>query len=92
MITMLYEKTLSRKIIGSHEKSVIDESNGKTHNGHANGFLSGTLTQNASIKDYPKAFWSGLCGCLGSRPASGRGGTTDPKEPASMGKILNLMK
>ncbi len=79
MITMLYEKTLSRKIIGAHaqpaEKPDAD--------------VDGSLSEPAKPKAYPKILWKRLSAWMrgSSRPKK-----IPLKQPASMGKILNLMR
>jgi ABC-type multidrug transport system fused ATPase/permease subunit len=88
MITMIYEKTLNRKILGAKEEHSNGQTNGETSaesNGHSNG-------QDEPVK--PES-WSWLSRLLESfRSIFSR----KPKAPeeervvASMGKILNLMR
>lgn len=79
MITMLYEKTLSRKIIGAHaQPAEIPDAD-----------IDDFLPEPAKSKAYPKILWKRLSGWMSdsSRPEKDL-----LKQPASMGKILNLMR
>lgn len=76
MITMLYEKTLGRKI--SFQPPEIE----KDKNGDANGNGS------QRSKEASSSFW----GKMISKIARTRAPPIPVKEPASMGKILNLMR
>jgi ABC-type multidrug transport system fused ATPase/permease subunit len=81
MITMLYEKTLNRKIgftSDTKETSPNGESNGHATNGDIHSKLESKWWQKT---------WSRIAWTL-KRKAE----TPPPKEPASMGKILNLMR
>lgn len=80
MITMLYEKTLGRKISFNPPKPKT-ESDGEVGNSAAeNG--------NGHKKTGPVVSW--LSGLISKFKKSKK--TDDSKEPASMGKILNLMR
>jgi hypothetical protein len=81
MITMLYEKTLSRKVIALSSKAIIEVDTNGTLNGgksaeqswfnRALGFLAKPFILLCSSRKSPKI---------------------DPaKQPASMGRILNIM-
>lgn len=76
MITMLYEKTLGRKI--SFQPPEVE----KAQNGHTNG------NGDAITKSSPPTFWSKVL----SKFTSAKAAPAPAKEPASMGKILNLMR
>ncbi len=84
MITMLFEKTLSRKVVSVSSKAIVEVPAGRNANGNGNG--------NAHIKR-SNASWFQRIGALlakvcGHRKAKKVGG----KDFASMGKILNLMR
>jgi ABC-type multidrug transport system fused ATPase/permease subunit len=100
MITMLYEKTLNRKIIGesSREKELAQEEDGA--NGeitHANldvneqtPLLPSSTTRNKhGISLYGKSakFFAKAFSWMPKKPSK-----FEQKKPASMGKLLNLMK
>ncbi|KAG4032984.1 hypothetical protein MFRU_005g00080 [Monilinia fructicola] len=85
LITMLFEKSLSRKTISTGTKPKNDE--------YANGATNGVVS-NASSKESSFPWWKKgfnivakpfLSRVLRTRP-------NKPKEPATMGKILNLMR
>ena len=76
---MLYEKTLSRKIIGTHEEST------QTTDKHVDDTLQGPM----KAMRYPRIFWMRMSGWI-SGPS--RAKEEIVKQPASMGKILNLMR
>ena len=79
MITMLYEKTLSRKIIGTHAH-LAEFSDERVDN---------SLQGSAKSDRYAKLFWRKLSGWMNGPSASE---SRSPRQPASMGKILNLMR
>ena len=79
MITMLYEKTLSRKIIGNqaHDKEFSQED------------VADYLQKPIKSKFHPQILWrKPLIWMNGSSHAKSQ----IQKQPASMGKILNLMR
>lgn len=84
LITMLYEKTLARKIVGASTNLEAAESP------NANGIEGSRVAEKPSL--ISKA-WNNACSvsrllfCCGSRKEN-----KDSKQPASMGKILNLMQ
>lgn len=79
MITMLYEKTLSRKIIGAHaQQAEMPEEN-----------IGGSLQEFTKSKVHPRILWSRLSGWMSGPPHPEN---KVLKQPASMGKILNLMQ
>ncbi|KAI5367131.1 putative AAA+ ATPase domain, ABC transporter type 1, transmembrane domain-containing protein [Septoria linicola] len=82
MITMLYEKTLARKMaFKPAEKAEPVQENGAT-NGHAND----------EVTPKPRgSWWSGFVKPLRSFVKKSRA-PPPVKEPASMGRILNLMR
>jgi hypothetical protein len=78
MITMLYEKTLSRKVVSVSSKARPDE----TPKMNGNGFA----------KKAGRSCWTKMVDFLG-RPFRSKTKTVDKsKELASMGKIMNLMR
>ena len=85
MITMLYEKTLSRKIISplTQPQSVVcpDEMD----HGRPSIKAKGLKSQLAGI-------WRGLHGATGSLFHAVDDGPRQSQKPASMGKILNMMR
>jgi hypothetical protein len=79
MITMLYEKTLSRKVVSVSVEARADE------NVKVNG--------NGIAKKPPRSCWAKVVGLLGSPFRSKKAKALDKsKELASMGKIMNLMR
>ncbi|KAF2877433.1 P-loop containing nucleoside triphosphate hydrolase protein [Massariosphaeria phaeospora] len=87
LITMLYEKTLNRKILGAKQELKEEE----TVNGNANG--QSDQAMNGQPKTSPKLYIHKLLASLRSpflKKAKTEG--KKEKEPASMGKILNLMR
>ncbi|KAL5385592.1 hypothetical protein DPSP01_004705 [Paraphaeosphaeria sporulosa] len=96
MITMLFEKTLNRKILGAKQKSEEGQPNGHT-NGDLNGAVNGhTDEASAKGRTWPgHVRWAFLGPLFFIRNLF----TKKPAEPdkkddeaASMGKILNLMR
>ena len=83
MITMIFEKTLDRKVLGSVKRSPADSS-----------FARGRSASSSSVKQ-PTTFLGGwwraslsrIRGVLNCNQAA-----EEVKEPAAMGKILNLMR
>jgi ABC-type multidrug transport system fused ATPase/permease subunit len=104
LITMLYEKTLNRKILGAKQASTpVEPSNGQ-ENGESNGNSSGDINGNSSegtngsmsTNKRPEATLTSLFRKLyGSMPSlfSKKAKQADKEsDAASMGKILNLMR
>ena len=85
MITMLYEKTLSRKTIGTPtqlEKVMIpNETN------HVN-----TAMESMRPRPQLKSIWRGLYGAMKRLVSATNKGPIDSAGPASKGKILNMMR
>jgi ABC-type multidrug transport system fused ATPase/permease subunit len=81
MITMLHEKTLGRKIAfqAPQEKKETPE------NGDANGSANGHANSADAVKEKP-SLWQHF------KKLFSRKTKEEAKEPASMGKILNLMR
>ncbi|EME46797.1 hypothetical protein DOTSEDRAFT_70690 [Dothistroma septosporum NZE10] len=77
MITMLYEKTLERKISFAEPEMKKDKTD--KQNGHASSHAKGDAKS-----DENPSWWSRMFSKQTSSPPE--------KEPASMGKILNLMR
>lgn len=79
MITMLYEKTLSRKVVSVSSKARTDE--------------APKLNDNGTTKKASRSYWTKLMTFLGKPFGSKKAKTVDnPRELASMGKIMNLMR
>jgi ABC-type multidrug transport system fused ATPase/permease subunit len=91
LITMLYEKTLHRKILGAKQESKEDQTNGHgDNNGDVNGDTNGT---GAASKKASESLLQRIG--VAVRSIFSRSTKDEPrkeKEPASMGKILNLMR
>ena len=83
MITMIFEKTLGRKIVGSVKRLPADES----YAGNGPAISSGAKHQSTIRKGWWKASLSRLRGVFNRDKAA-----KELKEPAQMGKILNLMR
>lgn len=79
MITMLYEKTLSRKIIGAHAQPAEQPDQ----------HVDGTLKVPTESMTRLQIFWKTLSCWISAPPRSRK---EMAKQPASMGKILNLMQ
>ena len=86
MITMLYEKTLSRKLIGTptQPQKVVHPA-GMSHGGP---LTTTTKERNSQLK----SIWEGLFGVVGSLFSTINRRPIESKKPASMGKILNMMR
>ncbi|QSZ32335.1 hypothetical protein DSL72_001909 [Monilinia vaccinii-corymbosi] len=86
LITMLFEKSLSRKTVSISTKPKEDE--------HANGATNGVVS-NAGTKEPSPSWWKKGFNIM-VKPFLSRGlRTKEPKnskEPATTGKILNLMR
>lgn len=85
MITMLYEKTLSRKIIDT----TTQPAKVVCPDGMDNGGLS---TTTKGLRSQLTSTWGGLFGAVGSLFSTINGRPIESKKPASMGKILNMMR
>jgi len=93
MITMLYEKTLNRKILGAKQEAKEERTNG-----NANGDTPGIDTADASTPPHVRKPTSPgwfiravtLVRAVFARKPKER--VKEDKEAASMGKILNLMR
>jgi hypothetical protein len=93
MITMLYEKTLSRKAVSISTKPKETTDTGDSTNG-SNGTSNGGIAATSKTIDQPfwrrifSRFWSTMSVPFVSRSKQ----PEKKKELATMGKILNLMK
>ena len=85
MITMLYEKTLSRKITGTPAQPQNTVSSDRTEN-------SGPPPNTTRLKSQLRSIWEGLSGAKGSLLSTTDDRLCESKKPASIGKILNLMR
>lgn len=83
MITMIFEKTLARKIVSAPKRSKPEE--------HENGDAGCSSNNTKRSSFHPYTLWGKVYvqvrGLFCARPES-----KDVNEPASMGKILNLMR
>ena len=77
MIVMLYEKTLSRKIVGDLDNTPSGESDQTTDKD----------TSSDSKSPWRNCGWRNISLCMKSKDSKEKS-----KKPASMGKILNLMR
>lgn len=95
MITMLYEKTLNRKILGAKqelpEEIVNGTSNGDT-NGHANGETNGSANQTKAQRTWLVTTLLNVFSLVRAPFSKKPPKKKEEPEPASMGKILNLMR
>lgn len=87
MITMLYEKTLDRKIGFAPDAGVTETYSNGTANGHANG-----SAMNGDASGHKTQRWWQTAGFRVRGIFRRQKSAPSPKEPASMGKILNLMR
>ena len=85
-MTMLYEKTLNRKILGVHQDQKPEE--------HANGYANGSAELGKAWYSYPQRILKKAYEVIAEpfRSKKAKGGPDAPKEGASTGKILNLMR
>jgi ABC-type multidrug transport system fused ATPase/permease subunit len=92
MITMLYEKTLNRKILGAKQDKNEEQTNGHTNNGNGEN-LVGENRPEAPSKTQTQGWFTRLPEIIRS-PFSRKVKKENEKEKvaASMGKILNLMR
>ncbi|EFQ91944.1 hypothetical protein PTT_11049 [Pyrenophora teres f. teres 0-1] len=86
LITMLYEKTLHRKILGAKQKSEENHTNGHS-NGETNGVSNGHAHDTQEVSKAPQNLLQRMASMFAKKPKS-----KEDKDPASMGKILNLMR
>ena len=95
LITMLYEKTLNRKIKGTKQE-VNDDHNGNA-NGHSNGesngetepLLPSAANDKSKSRGIFRKLWNNFCAII---LRSKNNDTEKANDAASMGKILNLMR
>ena len=105
LITMLYEKTLNRKILGAKQEAKEEAQNGSS-NGHSNGVVNGhadeetraepngeTNTSTQPVKTAPQSrlgkLWSRIRSLVSRKKKEEK---EEETAAASMGKILNLMR
>ncbi|KAH7121179.1 hypothetical protein B0J11DRAFT_581926 [Dendryphion nanum] len=91
MITMLYEKTLNRKILGAKQDEKEEEhANGNgVSNGNGNGEANGNVHPKKGWRGFPQSIFHTFKSTFSRQPKVEE---KKEKEPASMGKILNLMR
>lgn len=97
MITMLYEKTLNRKVLGAKQEPKDEQHpNGNTYeevNGNGNGIANGITAKHKTWKSIPRDFiQSILAGVRSFLSRKQKTEKSSEKDAASMGKILNLMR
>lgn len=95
MITMLFEKTMNRKILGAKQKSEekqLDQDTNEEPNGVANGHTEEEPSKGGILPDHVR--WAFLGPLLYIRKLFTKKAAEPKKEDeaASMGKILNLMR
>ena len=105
LITMLYEKTLNRKILGAKQEAKEEAQNGSS-NEHSNGVVNGhadeetgaepngeTNTSTQPVKTAPQSrlgkLWSRIRSLVSRKKKVEK---EEETAAASMGKILNLMR
>ena len=85
MITMLYEKTLSRKITGAPAQPQKTVGSDGIDN-------RGPPTNTTRPNSHLRSIWEGLYGAKDSLLSTTDDRLCELKQPASIGKILNLMR
>jgi ABC-type multidrug transport system fused ATPase/permease subunit len=91
MITMLYEKTLNRKVMGASQESTEEQPSDHADtetNGHANGSEEASKSWGKSIQSGFRNIRHRFRSLFKKKPKV----EEKKDEPASMGKILNLMR
>jgi ABC-type multidrug transport system fused ATPase/permease subunit len=91
LITMLYEKTLNRKIMGAKQDEKEEHTNGRTDAVNGNGLDGGSEESSEIIKDTSKSWFQRTVALLQSAFAR-KPKKEEERSAASMGKILNLMR
>jgi ABC-type multidrug transport system fused ATPase/permease subunit len=92
LITMLYEKTLDRKILGAKQEQKTDgEPNGNTSSG-VNGHTNGSADTNKDSHEQPWNLLKAVRRYVRLIFLRKQKPSKPEKEAASMGKILNLMR
>ncbi|KAF2180532.1 P-loop containing nucleoside triphosphate hydrolase protein [Zopfia rhizophila CBS 207.26] len=94
MITMLYEKTLNRKILGAKQETEEETLVNGTANGDTNGDANGSLQCKSSWHSYSRDVLQKVSGFIKrlSRLEKSKTESKEAEKAASMGKILNLMR
>lgn len=92
LITMLYEKTLNRKILGAKQKAQDGNSNGRTDTANADGPTMGGENANEDVKRPPQRMLAKMWSYIRAPFAQKAKKPEMEKVAASMGKILNLMR
>ena len=85
MITMLYEKTLSRKLISipMQPQKVLN----------SDGMNDGAPPREAKRpRSRLESIWKDLCGAIRRKFSTTNERSDESRKPASMGKILNMMR
>jgi hypothetical protein len=86
MITMLFEKTLSRKVVSVSSKAIVEVTIESNANGNGNGRGHGHIKHSdPSRLQRIRALLAKVCGHRKAKKV-------EKKDFASMGKILNLMR
>ncbi|KAI5205105.1 P-loop containing nucleoside triphosphate hydrolase protein [Aureobasidium subglaciale] len=100
MITMLFEKTLNRKIVASvkdadegvHDEESSSETDPSVSTSRDTGSETQGLLNNSSKSDEKQSFLSRILHKARLRRSKNPAPITEDNAPASMGKILNLMR
>ena len=85
MITMLYEKTLSRKVVGTCPQSQEAVNSDEVNDG---GPPMETKRPNSQVKNV----WESLCGAMKRLLSTANESPKKAIKSASMGRILNMMR
>jgi len=91
---MLYEKTLNRKILSVRKNVPTEELPEVDPEGSDEENMNGDLKHQEGWRSYPLLLWRKVHVCLTAPFRSKKRNVVheDLKQPASMGKILNLMR
>lgn len=92
LITMLYEKTLHRKILGAKQRATKDQINGETNGQTQDAENGDTHPTEETAKKTPQSLKDSLLDSFRSVFTKKPKTTEEESDPASMGKILNLMR
>lgn len=92
LITMLYEKTLNRKILGAKREVKEEHSNGHADTANGNGPTMHGDSTNSDFKAAPQSIPAKLWSYIRDPFSKKVKKSEKEKVAASMGKILNLMR
>lgn len=91
LITMLYEKTLNRKIMGAKQEEKEEHTNGHSDSANGQGLNGGSEESPEISKDKSKSWFERSAALIRSAFAK-KPKKEKERVAASMGKILNLMR